>query len=293
MRRLICLCLLIGSSALVGKAWHYWKDGFQIARTLCKMEFEGETAVDPSIHEALQQTYSYLGRGHQCYAFGSGDGKYVVKLPRFDRYRLSFFLRAFPFSFLKEHKEKVREDLERRKDFLLESFRIAWEDLSEETALIYLHLVETEGLKGPLVIKDSLGRRYKLDPNQTAFLLQEKKPIMMSCFEKFLEEGDRKKAEEILDVFLDLVSIRAQKGIYNKDPSFRKNFGWGDGKGAQIDIGSFYRKPDLPLQEACEKSFLETETHVRNWLVELDKDMVQVFDQKAQAVKESWDFSND
>lgn len=234
MKRFICLVLLIGSSALIGKVWHIWKDGFHIHRTLCRLSFEGKTSVDPSVHEALQQTYRYLGRGHQCYAFGSDDGKYVVKLPRFDRYRLSFFLRSCPFSFIKKQREETRLDLERRKEFLLESFRIAWEELRAQTALMYVHLTETEGLQGPLIIQDRIGRKYRLDPNRTAFLLQEKKPIMMACFEKFLEEENREKAEEILDAFLDLVSTRSQMGIYNKDPSFCKNFGWGEGKGAHL-----------------------------------------------------------
>lgn len=289
MKRWICFFLLAISSALVGKAWHTLKDGFQIRRTFSQMPLKMENVSSPLVEKALAQPYSYLGRGHQCYAFGSEDGKYVIKLPRFDRYRLSFFLRVNPFGLWSEYREKIRDDLERRKAFLMESFRIAFEDLREETALLYVHLNETKNLKGSLLIQDRIGRKYKLDPNQTAFLLQEKKPIMMPFFERFLKEGKRKEAQELLDSFLQFISTRARRGIYNKDPSFLRNFGWDMGKAVQIDIGSFYRKPWLSKEEACEKSFQETIQHVRNWLAELDPSIVEVFDEKTQKVKNSWD----
>lgn len=288
MRRLIVLCALIGFCALVGKGWHIAKDGFNLSRTYTSLPKEALQTSDPSVSSLLHQTYTYLGRGHQCYAFGSEDGKYVIKLPRYDRYRLSFFLRSCPFSSIKPYREMIRTDIEKRQQFLLKSFRLAFDELRDETALVYLHLHRTEHLQNSLVIKDRLGRVYQLNPNRTAFILQEKKPIMMASFQERLQVGDRKGAEEILDAFLDVVSTRSQKGIYNKDPSFLRNFGWEKGKGIQIDIGSFYRKSDQPFQEAREKSFQETIAHVRNWLIEVDKEMLNTFDEKTQMIKASW-----
>lgn len=292
VKRIVSLLVLIGFCALSGKSWHWAKDGFSLSRTYCYLPKIPEELSDHSLDAMLEQTYTYLGRGHQCYAFESEDGNYVIKLPRYDRYRLSFFLRSFPFSFLTSHRENIRTDIERRLYFLLESFRLAFEELRSETALVYLHLQRTEHLSHPLIIKDRLGRIYRLDSNRTAFMIQEKKPIMMASFQDRLRKGDRKGAEEILDGFLHVLSARSEKGIYNKDPSFMRNFGWEKGRGFQIDIGSFYRKSNMPLQEAREKSFQETVAHVRNWLTELDTDMLNIFDRKTQKVKESWTTSD-
>ncbi len=292
MKRLLSLFALIGVCALTGKAWHLAKDGFSLSRTYASLPSGGFQSFDPSVSLALQQPYVYLGRGHQCYAFGSADGQYVIKLPRYDRYRLSFFLRSCPISAILPYRKAIRDDIEKRQTFLHESFRLAFEELRDETALVYLHLHRTEHFQHPLIIKDRIGRVYRLDPNQTAFILQEKKPIMMAFFQDRLQAGDRKGAEEILDAFLEVVASRSQKGIYNKDPSFMRNFGWDGGKGIQIDIGSFYRKSDLPFQEARERSFQETIAHVRNWLNEVDKDMLNTFDQKTQMIKASWAASN-
>lgn len=288
IKSIFCLFLLIGFCALVGKAWHITKDGFNINRTVYPLRNGSLALQDKKVDEALSQAYTYLGRGHQCYAFASEDGRYVMKLPRYDRYELSFFLRACPFSFLDGYREKVRADLKHRLQFILESFRIAFEDLREDTAVIYLHLHRTKQWETPLLIKDNIGRTYSLNLDQTAFILQEKKEIMMSAFQERLRTGDRKGAEDILDCFLALIVSRSRKGIYNKDPSFLRNFGWESGKGIQIDIGSFYRKPEQPLEEAREKSFQETIQHVHHWLAGTDEEMLQRFDQKAQKIRELW-----
>src|SRR5689334_8295443 len=108
MKRIFCFFLLVSGSALVGKGWHLAKDGFNVNRTHSVCWKPGEAvfrAGASPLDGALQQPYTYLGRGHQCYAFGSADGKYVVKLPRYDRYRLSFFLRSCPIPWFTSHKE--------------------------------------------------------------------------------------------------------------------------------------------------------------------------------------------
>ncbi len=251
MTRIGYLFLLIVFCVLAGKGWHAVKDGFNINRVIPlavqKSAFNpqenGLEAIalpdaDERVVPALQQTYSYLGRGHQCYAFGSTDGRYVLKLPRYDRYELSFFLRSFPFPFFSEYKEKIRTDLRFRFQFIHNSFAIAFNELKGDTGLVYLHLCPTEDLSGTLKIIDRIGNTYSLDPNKTPFILQEKKPIMMAIFVERLEQGDRKGAEEILDSFLELLARRSKKEIYNKDPSFLRNFGYEEGKGYQIDIGS-------------------------------------------------------
>ena len=160
---------------------------------------------------------------------------------------------------------------------MLESFRIAFQELRQETALLYLHLNETACFPFPTVIRDRLGRSYPVDLDATAFVLQEKKPLMMPAFQVALEQGDREEAKRILHAFLHVVAARAEKGIFNKDPSFLKNFAYDEGKGIQIDIGSFYRKKDASGPESFAPSFLQTVGHVQEWLNGTDPAMAEWF----------------
>lgn len=276
LRKICVLFFLVSFVALMGKGWHWAKDGFSFQRTRFPLGPLEAAHPDSEVRDALNQTYSYLGRGHQCYAFESADKKFVLKLPRYDRYVLPFWLRACQFSFLEEKRKNLRLDKEHRLRFLLNSFQIAYEELNEETALIYLHLNETNAFQSKTKIIDRIRRGYWIDLDSSAFILQKKKPLMMPAFQKSLKAKDQTAAKEILNAFLDVIAIRAKKGIFNKDPSFLRNFGY-DEKGVQIDIGSFYRKPGIDGEIAFKPSFLQTVGHVQDWLNGVDPEIAVWF----------------
>jgi len=273
MKKISLLFLLICFCAGVGKAWHLAKDGFSIRR--CQVwDFGVSDGLSEESQIALKQTYSYLSRGHQCYAFVSEDGNYVIKIPRTDRYHTAFWLNLFP-----EMKKERQENLSRRESFLLESFRVSYEELRDQTALLALHLGTSEDRGEKIRIVDRIGRKYVMPLNKTAFILQRKKPILMAEFQRALTEGRRDQARQMLQSFLHVVADRARLGILNKDPSFLRNFGF-DGKIAfQIDIGSFYRVKGIFGREAYDKSIRETVGPVREWLATVDREMAESFDQ--------------
>jgi hypothetical protein len=283
VRKAIAFFLLLICAASIGKGWHWAKDGFNIRRTDFPLGQKISAPIDSETRAALDQTFTYLGRGHQCYAFASADGQYVLKLPRYDRYTLPFWLRSCQFPFLRKTREELRADKERRFRFTLESFRIAFEELQEETALLCLHFNETDTLRSRTEIVDRIGRSYEIDLDRTAFVLQRKKPLMMPAFQESLKAGDKEGAKEILEAFLSVIALRAEKGIFNKDPSFLRNFAY-DGKGIQIDIGSFYRKKELDPKSAFGPSFLQTTEHVQNWLRGIDPEIASWFEERTREI---------
>lgn len=276
LRKLFVLLLLGLVILATGRLWYLSKDGFHINRIdhpIAKAD-NVDDVEERRIANLMQGPYEYLGRGRQCYVFGSVDGRYVIKIPRFDRYRLPFFWQAMPKHF-DSKKRGILQGRLNRLHFTLESFQIAGTDLREETAVIYLHLQETQNLPKKFVITDRLHRAYTLDLNRTAFILQEKKELMMPGFVKALQADDRETAEKMLLAFLDTIDRRAQKGIFNRDPSFLKNFGWDGSKSIQIDIGSFWRKPDVSGQTAHDDSLIEGSARIREWLSLVDPEMLE------------------
>lgn len=260
----------------VGKFWYFSKDGFHINRIAYALPKKNIPEKDLSIF--FQSPYHYLGRGRQCYVFVSQDDKYVLKIPRFDRYRLPFFWKAMP-SFYDRKKKSIFLGRRDRLDFVLESFRLSAEELSEETAVLFLHFHQTSSLPARFVIYDRLHRPFTIDLNQTAFVLQEKKQLMMPLFLQTLRENRTEDAQKLLLAFLDIIDKRAQKGIFNRDPSFLKNFGWDGSKSIQIDIGSFWRKTQLSAQEAYSLSLIEGSGRVREWLAQTDPEMLRFYEE--------------
>lgn len=274
-RKLLALSLLGAVIFLAGKSWHLAKDGFSISRiqpqeilNISPLPFE-EISQETSC--LFDQNFYYLGRGHQCYAFVSEDGSYVLKFPRLDHFTIPFWRRALQGFGLKASNEKLQLEKKGRFAFLMNSFLIAKEELKEETGIIYLHLNKTGHLKKRVKIFDTIGRGYEIVLDHTSFILQKKSPLIWPIFLENLKKREKEKAKEILKAFLDVIITRAKKGIFNKDPSFLKNFGYDKGKAIQIDIGSFYKREEPNLFEA---SLQDTLYHVRVYLSEKDPELL-------------------
>ncbi len=261
-RKLFSLLLLILFSVAAGEVLYYVKDGFS-ARRIHSLNRETDANWSQETQQILEQPYRYIGRGRQCFAFASDDGKYVLKLPRTDIYTLPFWARALP---VPAYRSKLDLDHRSRETFILDSFLISANDLKDQTGILAIHLGKSRPKGKKLVLIDASGCTHHLSLEKTAFILQYKQPILMKSFSAALEKGDRKEAEKILDALLSVIVKRAQKGILNRDRSFLRNYGY-DGKQAyQIDVGSFFRKPELSRSEIYEKSIRDSVDPIDEWV---------------------------
>lgn len=279
LKKLSALIALMIFTATIGKLWHVARGGFRInrityelPRLLYTSEHEEQTVIP-----YLQGTFRYLGRGRQCYAFESEDKAFVLKIPRFDRYFLPIRWKV-PLSFLETKRAALFEEKQKRLAFTLKSFEIASKELAPQTAILYSHFFKTQSLPSLLIIQDRLGRSYRINPNKTPFILQEKKELMIPQFLRAVEAKDEETIDRILGAFLDLIEVRATLGIFNKDPSFIKNFGWDGEKAIQIDVGSFYRRELDSADRARFLSMIESCYPMRNWLIRLDPALLKRFD---------------
>lgn len=272
MKKIAALLFLTVVCLGVGKLLYLSKKGFsarRVERTLSSAVTDWNKSADP----AIKQKFYYLGRGRQCFAFASEDGEYVLKLPRSDIYQTPFWMRALPCF---ETRAACQKEKLRRKHFIMDSFRIAANEMKKETGTLSLHLDKTfyEGRQIHLV--DPLGISLKLPADRVSFILQKKQPILMKAFADALEKEQKADAVRILAAFIDVVLEREKKGIGNKDGSFLKNYGY-DGKlGYQIDIGSFFKRSDGLA------SIHDSLHPVRAWLTETNPDMLGVFDHVLQ-----------
>lgn len=184
----------------------------------------------------LNQPFFYLGSGNHTYAFVSSDGLYVIKFFKQKHMRTqSYFL----------SKEKIlRRTQEREESFA--SYKIAYEQLKEETGLLYLHLNKTSRLGITLTLIDQHENHIKVNLDKIEFLIQ-KKGIL--AFEHLGHLIDEKAYEEALSAIISLLGVvakRNQMGIYDKDLQFFKNFGFIENQAIEIDIGEFKLNKKVP-----------------------------------------------
>jgi hypothetical protein len=274
MKKAFLLLCLIAVCMGFGKALHWAKKGFSIRRIAAPLHTDLEI-WNKEANLAIKQPFRYLGRGRQCFAFESFDGQYVLKFPRTDIYQIPFWMRTLPF-FSKQREALYSSRLAREK-FVLDSMRISYEELREDTGVLALHFGESPFHGHRIALIDSLGFTHHLPAHKAGFVLQAKKPILMRAFLDALRLGETAKAQRILDAFIDVVVARGKKGIWNKDESFLRNYGFDGIKGYQIDIGSFYHKADGIA------SIQDTMHPVRTWLAKTNPAMLAYFDKKLES----------
>lgn len=243
--------------------------GFRVQKVIGE-EFERQEKkpLDPWLLEKLDQPYFFLGSGVQCYAFLSADGQTVLKLfkhyhmpPRTAWLKKVSFLRSFT------------QEREKRIASILESHRLAFEKLAEETGLLHVQL---EPLDTPLQLNlyDKIGILHQLPLEKIPFALQKRADLVFASLEKSFSCPEEAKAK--IDSLLAVIVSRCEKGLSNSDPIIHRNFGFIGTRAIEIDAGSFTEN-----RSPCLKKELYFETlELQQWLLERAPELAAYLSEK-------------
>lgn len=179
-------------------------------------------------HEAavllLNQPFSYLGRGLQCFVFESQDGQVVLKLFNIAKRK-----------FLQERTEKT-----------LQACQLAFELAREETGLLYIHIDSTDRQGLSVYLKNAFGISRFLSLDKYVFVIQKKAQPFKETLLKALEQNT---ADPFIDSYLTLIYQRSCKGLCNTDVAILKNFGFLGEKALEIDFGNYIYSPEEKREE--------------------------------------------
>ncbi len=223
--------------------------GFSVNKIYSDHPFEEKWEVATQTSDALSQPFYFLGSGVQYYAFISEDQKTVLKIVKPYHFCPNFILSKLPLP-------KIKAARQRRLDAIFQSAKIAYEELKEETGLLFLHLNRTQGKFSKIKLYDKLAICHEVSLDNSAFVLQKKA-------EPFFSNSDLK---QMIDKTFALIRKRSEKGIANSDAVLSKNFGFSQDEAIEIDIGSFTKNSHIAKPYAIRREIL-LETHeLRNQL---------------------------
>ncbi|NGX37716.1 MAG: hypothetical protein K1000chlam2_00878 [Chlamydiae bacterium] len=205
-----------------------------------------ETSPAGNLDTIFDQPFTYLTKGKQSFVFVSEDQKWVIKLVRLPRYVMRRSLKGNLSSLILFTKT-------------LTGYKGAYEDLQEETGVVYAHLKPTQNL-GNISLIDALGVSHTLALDEMAFVVQK-------CGDPFfpaLEKSQDPKA--LIRKTVQLYSNLYRKGYIDRDPILDKNFGVLGEDPFIIDIGQL---------EKCQHGFsqeehLEKMTQSLSWKLQRD-----------------------
>ena len=245
--RLFILSLLILACYGVGRLYFHLTAGFTIANITSDFSYNPEWAVrdlssveNVELEQAMNQSYTYLGKGCQSYVFLSQDGQYVIKFFKYQRFRLLPWLAYSPSlpAVVQYRQEKLEKKWEKLDGFI-KSWKMAFENLKDETALIYVHLNKTKHLNTQLVIFDKIGSSHSLNLDQMEFCIQRKADMLCDVLMHFKEQNNIDGAKLLVTNLLNLVISEYHRGFADNDHALMQNTGVAQGIPIHIDIGQF------------------------------------------------------
>ncbi len=277
--RLLFLFVFI---AIISKIWIIYSGSFRLDKIDSKHFFSNHFEVDikenKDLDEILNKKYKFLTKGRQSFVFESEDEKYVLKLFRFHRYRPSIFYNLISsFNFAKRYIKKIQDEKNDLYYQTMNSYKLAYEHLKDETATIYVHLNKSDNLNNKLKIEDRFKNTHFINLNEVGFVVQKK----AFSFEKALlkAKNDKKAFEVLLNSFFNNLQSIYDKNLLNKDRHVIQNLGVVDeNKVIELDIGRFVLKKDFDEKKVRKEVYHYTK-YLKKWLLKNAPDFIKILDE--------------
>lgn len=273
---------LIVFIAVLSKVWVSYNSSFRLDKIEPKEFFDNHFEIDifenKDLLKILNQKYKFLGKGRQSFVFISDDKKYVLKFFRFHRYRPSVFCNLISsFNIAKRYTKKIQDEKDDMYFETMNSIKLVYEQLKDETATIYVHLNKTDHLN-KIKIEDKFKKEHLIDLNDLGFVVQKK----ALSFKKALlnAKNDNETLKNLLSSFFYNLESIYKKKLLNKDRHVLQNLGIIDGnRVVEIDIGRFILKNDFDKEKVKKEVFHYT-TYLKKWLLKNAPSSVEFLDQK-------------
>ncbi len=220
-----------------------------------------------TLEHIFERPFYYLGKGAQAYVFASEEGNHVIKFCRFDHLRppLWWISSILPFSWERARLDRLvhkRGRLEQE----LDSYKIAFTEMKEETGLVYVHLNKGSEWKRKITLYDKGGVAHSVPLDQMEFLVQKKATLVYPTLAQLMQEENEALARSHIASLISLLRSRCTLGIFDKDPDLITNFGFIGGQAVQIDVGRFLLREEMQTPLEIHEELVRITRRFRNWL---------------------------
>lgn len=270
----VCLLGLIfyGFSRL----YYYSTDGFAMQHISINLpnnplwETRSLTHEEKTIIDSLlEQEFKYLGKGCQSYVFSSNDNKYVLKFFKYQRMRDKEWLKTFNFlPFIKNYCDAKNLKKQKKREGVFKSWKLAFDHLSKETGILYVHLNKSNFLNKSVTIIDKVGCKHQVWIDDFQFMIQKKAIMLCDQIDTYMANKKEIEALNLLENLVNQILDEYQRGFADNDHALIQNTGVCDGVPLHVDVGQFVFNEEIKnksfyLQELFTKTY-----KFRKWLNE-------------------------
>lgn len=268
----ILLCSVLYGS---GRLYFSLTDGFMVSNIVCELPADPARELRAWSEQEMQewqkvsaQSWHYLGKGCQSYVFESEDGKYVLKFFKYQRFRPQFWLE--PFSFLPPVKNYIDKKMVKKYEklaFFMQAWKVAFEELKDESGLVLVHLNKSNHLQQDFVLYDKLGLKHKVPADQVEFLVQKKADGLISWIDQHMKMQQQEIVKLLLDDLVTTLVSEYSRGLSDDDPALMQNTGVYKNRPFHIDVGQFTKESRYQDPATWHQALFNKTYNFRIWLL--------------------------
>ena len=238
---------------------------------------------EAEVRGVLNQEYHYLASGAQSYAFLSKDGRYVLKFFKKKHLTPKNWLRWIPLPGMKDYRiRKVERRIQHKRE-LFSSYKSAFENLKEETGLLFVHLNKSNNLGTKVLMFDRSGKRYAADLDDYEFVLQKKAMIAHDYLSALIEQGEIEKVKGALCALLSHVVRQCKKGYIDQDTGVGYNYGFIGNRVIHFDVGRVIFDEGAKDPACYQREILRIGKKLEAWITLKYPDWLLVLDEAINA----------
>ena len=292
VKKLLLLIVIILLSYAGGRAYYAITGGFTIGNISSDFPYNPRWDTHPlsaeekqEIKTALDQDFSYLGRGCQSYVFASADGKYVIKFFKYQRFRTQAWIDLFTFiPSVEKYQAAKKVEKEKKLEKVFVSWKIAYEHLKDETGIVYVHLNKSNDWNQSILIKDKMGLEHKINLGDKEFLLQHRAVMLCTAIDELMAEGNEKQAEQLIDRLLAMLLMEYNLGYADNDHALMQNTGVLNGFPIHIDVGQFIQNDSVKAPKVYKQEIYDKTYNFHLWLKEYYPQLAEHLKSKLVAI---------
>lgn len=223
--------------------------------------------LDTFFYVVSQQQFNWLGRGAQALAFESQDGRYVLKLFQLGRMKTASKKPFYKSWFSKETEEVKAQRLQHREEIFTSS-KLCFEELQEETGIVYVHLNRTKDKIKGIKLVDRFGQSHRIRGDDACFVLQKKAKCVVPELANLIDQGEIAVAKTRVDQVIDLLHTMAKKGFVDNDDALirNNNIGFTKDRAIYIDTGHLVKHSHIDVAARMKYEFNVRLDPLEKWL---------------------------
>lgn len=302
--RILILSLLIVSLYGLGRLYYHLTGGFMVANITSDFPFQPQWEVhslaaneQEELNQALDQPYHYLGKGCQSYVFLSRDGQYVIKFFKYQRYRLQPWFAILPSlpAIVKYRQEKMEKKWNKLNGFV-QSWKIAFENLKEETGLLFVHLNKTTNMQRQVTIYDKIGLKHMIELDQMEFCIQRCARMLCETLLDYKVKGDLVGAQQLIHQLLNMILSEYARGLADNDHALMQNTGVSRSRPIHIDVGQFVFNEEMKQPRGFQQELFTKTYKFKLWLRDnyselgdyLEEELQQIIGPEYATMRPKW-----